>query len=634
MPSFSSSVRPRVGRAALIFWLLLAALLFAPHLPHSVAAPVGEGWKRAAGVHGVEHFVGQYRDERGQIAYCTDFERLSPENAGTYDAGQSGGFVRSDGSALTAEENGALSYLLHRWGGTTDSATAASVQLAVWALTSPGMGWNSAGMNAVLGAEGLPGDVVERARTLTRTAFTEAGPFDVTIDLQAGSGHNTVTADVAVTGASGKPVAGLVASAKLTGPFTLAEGSVSEWTSAGQPHRLTLQRTGLGSGSLKVEVLHTPAGGVKWLTPSRSDVQRLLVASVLQPRDAAAAIADLPAFQPAVVTRTSAVRTDPGTTVHDVLTVSAARVAAAGEPVPVPWLSMPESGTPVSVEVVSTLWGPLEEPPVRQKTVPEGTPSVGTVSTRVDGPGTYSTEGLAVPSPGWYVWTETIDPASALPAAASAYVLGWQGEFGVAEETTFAPWTARISTELSSPEAVVGDQVTDTVTADGFGPGTEESAGTVTLSMYGPLAERPSLLEAVPADAPLHSETTVRALNGTQSSESFAAFTAPGCYTVVARFDGDQHTNPVTSPFGEPSETVCVDAPPSVASAEPAEESAPAVSEDAPMAAPVAAPERPVLAQTGVPAEVAAGAALVLVGTGLALVRLAGVRRVRVTPGS
>lgn len=613
--SFSLFLSRRRGamRAAGVC-LFLVTLLCLPQVPSSQAAPVGGGWTRAAGVHAAEHFVGQYKNSRGLAAYCTDFERLSPENAGGYEDGHSGGFIRSDGSALNPTENAALSYLLHRWGATADNATAASVQLAVWALTSPGMAWDSSGMDAILRAERLPDGVVAEARSMTEVAFSEAGPYEVDIRLEAAGAEGTMTASVSVLGADGTSAAGLAAGAELSGPFALAEERGATWTTADEPHRLTLKRTGLGGGSLTVSVPRTPAAGVQWLLPSRDGVQRLLAAAVVEPRDSAAAIADLPAFQPTVVTRASAARTGVGTTVHDVLTVGTSPVAG-GPGGTAPWLSMPGDGTPVSVEVVSTLWGPLPSRPVLQESVPSDTPMVGAVTTRVQGPGRYDTPGLVVPSPGWYVWTESISPESTLPAEASRYVLGWQGKYGISDETTFVPWTPDITTELSTHDSLVGERVTDTVIGSGFGQPSIETGAVVTLSMYGPLPERPSLTADVPADAPLHSKVEVPALNGSQSSESFAAFTAPGCYTVVASYAGDDHTNAFTSAFGEPSETVCV------GEDEPAQPPTPdaTVAPALPASDEVGqAPARAELAQTGIPAKVASGAALVMLGVGLA----------------
>ncbi|WP_299165341.1 hypothetical protein [uncultured Arthrobacter sp.] len=631
----SLSLRRTVLRAVGA-WLLLAALLLVPQVQPSQAAPVGADWTRGAGVHAAVHFVGQYKDAHGRVAYCTDFERLAPDSSGGYDGGHSGGFIRSDGTELTAAENSALSYLLHRWGATSDNATAASVQLAVWALTSPGMAWDSPGMKAILRAEQLPADIVAEARSMTGTAFSEAGPYTVEIGLKPAASEGTVSAAVEVLGANGQPAAGLAAAAELSGPFTLAEKESSTWTSGEEPYRLKLLRTGLGSGSLKVSIPRTPAAAVQWLVPNRGDVQRLLFAAVVEPRDAAAAIADLPAFQPAVATKSSAARTHAGAAVHDILTVSSAPGAGNAS---VPWLSVPGTDAPVSVEVVSTLWGPLDSKPVLREIVPEETPRVGTVTTRVEGPGEYNTAELVVPAPGWYVWTESINPESALPAAAAPYVLAWQGQFGIAAETTFVPWVPEVRTQLSTNNALVGDQVTDAVTGSGFGPPAPGSEGTITLSMYGPLTERPLPVAEIPADARLHSEVTVPVLNGDQTSDAFAAFADPGCYTVVATYAGDEHTNAFTSAFGEPSETVCVDLPAPAEPAEPTEpgESASPAAKDAPAAPAVsdgpaqAVPplQRPELAQTGARAEVTAGAALVLLGLGLACLHQGGAFRRR-----
>ncbi|WP_323961279.1 hypothetical protein GC088_05685 [Arthrobacter sp. JZ12] len=602
--------------------LLLAVLLLAHQPLPGYAAPTGREWRPASGVHGAEHFVGQYRNNEGETAYCTDFERLSPAHAGAYDGGHHGGFIRSDGTRLTERENAGLSYLLHRWGGTSDNATAASVQLAVWALTSPGMAWGSSGMDRILQAEKLPAAVIQQAQVMTSAALTNAGPYEVHIDL-AETGDGLYTAGVSVRGTDGNPVDGLTAEARVTGPFGLAGNSPDSWTTGEAVEQLTLERTGLGAGTLEVAIPRTPAAEVEWLIPSRTDAQRLLVAAVLDRRDASAALADLPAFQPVVATRTSAARTEAGSEVHDVLTVSSAEPTDGSEPIP--WLVIPGSQEPVSVEVVSTLWGPLAAPPTLRDAVPHGTPQVGTVTTRVNGPGTYNTDALEVPTPGWYVWTETIPSESALPAEAAKYVRTWQSRFGITEETTFVPWRPSITTRLSAHEAFVGESVTDSVTVDGLGPEEtfdgKEAARQIRLSMYGPLPERPVLQSAIPPGARLHSETMVPASNGHHVSKHFAPFTEPGCYTVVASFAGDSHTDPLTTPFGEQSETICVDSAPAPAASSPAAE--PSEPQKVGNQGPAAGREQ--LAQTGVRTEVAAGAGLLLLGTGLACLQ----RRIR-----
>lgn len=94
---------------------------------------------------------------------------------------------------------------------------------------------------------------------------------------------------------------------------------------------------------------------------------------------------------------------------------------------------------PVPVVVRSTLWGPLDEAPDRQSSVPPHTPSVCTVSTRAeDGPGEYETPDCVLPSPGYYVWTETIDPADTPEEKGGERFTAWASPFGAASEVTRA----------------------------------------------------------------------------------------------------------------------------------------------------------------------------------------------------
>ncbi|WP_028280962.1 hypothetical protein [Arthrobacter sp. H5] len=629
-PGTFRPVRGPVRLASVISLVLCLALL----IPVGGArAESGEsGWSQAAGVDGRTYFVGQHRSSDGTVAYCTDFEKLAPPNADRYEIGGPGGFVRSDGQQLSDRENAALSYLLHRWGSTTDNSAAASVQLAVWALTSPGMAWGSDRMESFVASEQLPADIVREARSMTDSAHAQAGPYSVEIDLAASPDGGGVTAAVSVRGASGERVGGLKATASVTGHFSLPGQAESTWISSAEVHTVEVQRTGLGGGELVVSVPVTPAAAVNWLVPDDEGVQRLLTASMLEPRQAASSIAALPAFQPLVSTQTSTGQASAGEPLHDVLTVT---VAGSSDAANNGWLSLPGSGQTVSVEVVSTLWGPLPSRPRPSDEVPAETPKLGTVTTRVDGPGTYRTPELTLPGPGWYVWTESIDPGSAEPESASGHVLPWQSPFGVVPETTLVPWSPSVSTLLSTPNALVGDSVTDLVEITGMGPPdqTVDNEPAVELTMYGPLPALPDLRDDVPEGATVHSQTTVPMSNGHHTSPPFAGFAEPGCYTVVASFAGDAQNSPYTSKFGEPSETVCVENPP----APPAEEPGPPPVE-MPDAPPVEHPEKPAaavnpadstfqekppeLAETGLKSELVTGSALVFLGLGLACVRM------------
>ncbi|HET8795833.1 MAG TPA: hypothetical protein VFM62_05605 [Arthrobacter sp.] len=452
----------------------LALIMFAWLLMPGVAAhagPVAGGWSQAAGIEGNNYFVGQHRNSAGMMAYCTDFKKLAPPFAGSYDGGHNGGFIRSDGQPLDDSGNAALSYLLNRWGATSDDRTAASVQLAVWAMTSPGMAWGAAGMNAIVEEEGLPEDVIRNAKWMTGESRSNAGPYTIRIEL--GDGHKAgliSKAGISVLGSAGTPIAGLAVQADVSKAFAFDDGRRSiSWTSGTEPRLVDPHRKTLGPGQLSVTVSDTPATSVRWLEPDQPGVQRLLTAAVLEPRKATAAIAALPAFQPTVTTRTSAPTAEAGSQLHDVLQIGVADTA--DNPLD-RWLHHPATGEPLSVEVASTLWGPLPTKPQPSNTVPGGTPKVGTVTTRISGPGEYKTPSLTVGSPGYYVWTESIDPRSTEPKAASAFIKPWQGKFGIAEETTLVPQPTGINTEPSRNDAKVGDAETDQVTATGLPPST------------------------------------------------------------------------------------------------------------------------------------------------------------------
>ncbi|WP_035780927.1 hypothetical protein, partial [Arthrobacter sp. H14] len=274
-----ASVRPLrwPSRLAAALALIMCAWLLLPGAA-AQAAPVPGGWTQAAGLAGNNYFVGQHRNNAGMIAYCTDFKKLAPSYAGGYDRGHNGGFIRSDGQPLDDSGNAALSYLLNRWGATSDDRAAASVQLAVWAMTSPGMAWEAAGMNAIVEQENLPEDVIRNAKWMTGEAHSNAGPYTIRIELGDAHKAGLITqAGISVLGSAGTPVEGLTLEADVSKAFTFGDGRRSvRWTSGTKPKLIDLKRTSLGSGQISVTVSDTPAAGVRWLEPDRTDVQRLL----------------------------------------------------------------------------------------------------------------------------------------------------------------------------------------------------------------------------------------------------------------------------------------------------------------------------------------------------------------------
>ncbi|MUK02052.1 hypothetical protein GM708_08950 [Vibrio cholerae] len=600
----------RAGGALVLGLALLLGLLGIAGAGPASAGPGTDGWHTGAGITGTDYFVGQHRSAEGLIAYCTDIERSAPDRASDYDDGTTGSFVRSDGTPLSAAQNAALALLLTRWGTTSDNAEAASVQLAVWSLTAVGMDWDSRAMADFIRTQQVAPALASRARAMVDQAHAESGPYTIEASYST-DGEAGGRVDASVRSAEGSLRPGLLVEAVAQGAVFADGATTAAWTSEAAPRSLTLRPAGFGPGRLTLTAPEVPAAEAEWLTPREADVQRLVVAPVSA---VAKATVELPAsagFAPQVVTTTSAATTAAGTLVHDALDVS---VAAPGR-----WLTDPATGHAVSLEVESTLWGPLLSAPADTASVPDGTASVGTVTTTVEGPGRYETPALAVPSAGYYVWTERIDPSSARPAEASAWIAPWAGRFGLPSETTLVPWQPALSTKLSDTAVRPGAAVRDTVTAEGFrqeGPDGAEENDLVRLTMYGPFDEAPLESPVIPAGSPVHSQVDVPATNGAVTSGEFARLDEPGCYTVVASFDGNRDEAAFTSPFGIPDETVCVEAAPAP-TPEPAD-ARPAA--PAPAPAPVdASSTRPHLAETGAGSAATVGIALIAVGLGLGL---------------
>lgn len=511
---------------------------------------IASGWRFAAGIGSAQFFVGQQINNEGLLAYCTDYEMFSPDYGGNYQEAPPGNFVRSDGTALTEQENAALSYLLHRWGQTTDNATAAAVQLSVWAFSSARRGWDTPGMQEILNRARLPETVVALGRSLTEQSIRYAGPYQITAQLTP-SGPVIAT----LVNPAGLAVPGLELSATATGSLRFPEATASNkisWLSTDSPRELAVQRTGFDAGSVHVESAAAPTPILNWLIPSVAKAQRLITSGVTSTLSATARLKADTAFQPLVATKTSNQRlVGPGSLYDDLLVSTAADA---------PWLNDPATNQPVQVTATSTLWGPFAQRPVESAEIPVDAIPVGSVSTLISGPGEYQTAALPVASPGYYVWTEEIDPAGAVPAAAKNFVEPWQSAFGTASETSLLIWTPTLSTQLSSHNVLPGSIVTDRVSLRGMPPSGAAENGNLaqlTLTMYGPLAEKPVQTEKVPVGSQPFQTKTVQALDG--ATVEFGPLQEPGCYTVVASIPGSEQLNALQSDFGEPSETVCVD---------------------------------------------------------------------------
>lgn len=136
-------------------------------------------------------------------------------------------------------------------------------------------------------------------------------------------------------------------------------------------------------------------------------------------------------WSPRVTTVTSQALGEPGVEIFDHLSVTGLAPGA-------------------DVEVVSTLWGPLDAQPAQSAQVPQGTPIAATVTTPVtadqDGQVQAQTEGVVLQGTGWYVWTEQI--------LEDRLHEPWQSPWAVAQEITHvvAPPVEEPEEPVAAPE--------------------------------------------------------------------------------------------------------------------------------------------------------------------------------------
>ncbi|AJT42530.1 hypothetical protein [Psychromicrobium lacuslunae] len=544
-------------------------------LPIGQASAISTGWRLGAGLGSAALWVGQQRNAEGLLVYCTDYEKHSPGVNESYVAVKEGSFVRSDGVRLSPQQNSALSYLLLRWGRTHDNLTAAAVQLSIWALTSPGRSWHSPGMSQIIAKGSLPAAAVSLGLSLTEQSLRFAGPYRIAMAMSRPG-----AASVSILGASGASVPGLAVRLKSSGTLSVA-GKDQLWTSTATAHMVPVQRTGFGAGSLQVAVDQAPAAALQWLVPKSKTTQRLISSEVTSPVQATLKVQAL-SMKPVVHTETSAKVLSGTAELNDTLTVSLAAGPAGGQT----WLIDPQSNKPVELRVISMLWGPLNARPRESTVVPSGTPLLGTVSTAVRGPGRFSTPALTISKPGYYVWTERINPSSAIPASAHDSIRPWQGSFGLPAETSLSRWRPAISTELSSHQGEPGIAISDQLHLSGSIP----AGQTVRLTMYGPLAERPLPASQVPAGSKIFKSVELP-LSGPMKAD-FGILPLPGCYTVVATVAGSTEVVPFRGIFGDPQETVCLKR---------ASAPMPQPPHPGPVAAPSTAPTKPAPATTASP---------------------------------
>ncbi|MDU7718361.1 MAG: VaFE repeat-containing surface-anchored protein, partial [Cutibacterium avidum] len=230
-----------------------------------VKTNVGDGW------------VGSYRlnnrthpGSTGQF-YCADPDKDGPSAGGTYASrGSTGSWTREGGAKLSATTVAQLSWVLGKWGATSDNKQAAAVDAATYALQGfpkyqLGSGYGKTRADAA--------GVTARAQSMIAEAKQRAaaGAYNLTVDIPSQVGvRSRYKATVTLTNGAGRPVPGE--------KVTLVDGRGSKVTvptnSAGQAQASfgTLDEAARVSASATL-----PASNVNFLTPSVTTAQRLFV---------------------------------------------------------------------------------------------------------------------------------------------------------------------------------------------------------------------------------------------------------------------------------------------------------------------------------------------------------------------
>ena len=380
-------------------------------------------------------WIGAYHFDDGALGFCLNPGKIAP-------VGLEYSYADPAGMGWWAPEQSAVfAYIARTWAGSGDRLTAAAGQLATWMYA----GLSDVDAQNHAGRAGADTDAVyaralqmlaeakERGSTGVRAAMVvelaETGPgrvrVELTVDhlagpqlLPAGAHPVTVTLDGA-TFTDG------------TASRSIPSGTDVPILAKGTDASVSVRATATASG--------LPYGNHLTVALPAVDAQTVLIAQPASASAGATADATGPSplpFQPRVETRTTAPDVHPGAEVSDVLTVG---VVEGDGLLPIWGIHSVEDGfAPVPAVVESTLHGPFQDPIVRAEGAPAGGPTVCTVETPVDGVGEYTTPSCAVPTDGYYVWTERIDPARTGADDGSARLKPWTSEFGVASEVTRA----------------------------------------------------------------------------------------------------------------------------------------------------------------------------------------------------
>jgi len=417
-----------VSLVGLAVFLGVLQSLFATVPPARALAGVGHG---PGYLSGDGWWLGAYRFDDGAQGFCLNPGKAAP-------VGLQYSYADPAGMGWwTPEQSAVFAYIARTWAPGGDRLTAAAGQLATWIYA----GVSEPEAQKYAARAGADTDAVyARAHEMLAEAQSRGstGVHAAAVVELAASGPGRVRVELTVdrlSGAESLAPGTHPVSVTLDGA-TFADGGSTASIPSGTDVPILPSGTG---ASVAVSATATtsalPYGRDVTVALPTVDAQAVLIA---RPSTASAvARADVTGpsplpFQPRVETRTTAPEARPGAQVADRLTVS----VADGEGLLPSWgvRAVDDGFEPVTAVVESTLHGPFGAPISEAEAAPDDGATVCTVETEVHGAGEYTTPSCTLPSEGYYVWTDRIDPSRTPEPEGGGRIRPWTSRFGVAQE--------------------------------------------------------------------------------------------------------------------------------------------------------------------------------------------------------
>jgi hypothetical protein len=595
----NASTHPGGSRIEKVRRLVTAALVGVLSLSMVVTAAGVNSQPAAAAAYGPSYdfgngHIGAYRVGSTNV-YCLRPEEARPTGTTSFAGYQTwpGG---ASGPTMSATANARVSWAIATYGQSSDANWTSAVAMYVWSLADP-TEYNSHGMS---GDSWYIGRVPSAQRNTVRANLatiranddgivagsTGAGTGSLVFSVDEGNNYlgtmtvgslNPSTATGTITLTNGIFLAtGTNVVAGATAGMTFDVQGVPP-TDDGEPYKISGVGNFTAGGGWRGEVaVYTTPGAQPLAGPGRPAVNNFQITG-LDPADRATV------FQPALTTQVASKFIEPGQPFDDVVTFTTVPDA---DGLNNPWYQR-LSGNYEQIVAQGTVYGPFLQQPVEADEVPIGAPIAGTATlttSLVDGPTvpyTVTTTEVAV-EPGFYTWVWEINyddqPVRTQLYLPDAY--SFVDRFGQVAETQISPTQLRFTTELTTDQAAVSDQVDDVIDVYTVGGWLRDGGARVPVVLTGTAyysATRPEVADTPPATAEvIGTYTATTDTPGAITAENIDVGLREGFVTLVWCVDPAAQPTPLRGltaawcdQYGLASETVEVSAPIVVTAAQP-----------------------------------------------------------------